>query len=178
MPETNANRSCATCINSISRLEANFPKDADEGIIAVCNEGGYTEMGEEAYLRERSEEECNAWKVKAKASLCLVKTISFSEEIPEPVQARIMGYALGRINVKTNFVAFCPEEEGIKEHYEDDGRSLITSMEGLRKKAYAKLDDYGETSQWDEMYGKETADRLREAPNTRFVVTLMLAEEY
>jgi hypothetical protein len=51
-------------------------------------------------------------------------------------------------------------------------------MDGLNKKVYAKLDDYGEPDEWDKLYEPETVKTLRQAPNCRYTITFMLASEY
>ena len=106
----------------------------------------------------------------------IVQTIGFITEIPSQVQVLIMEHALKHMTPKTDFIVYKPEP--CQTHLEDEGRTLITSMEGLNKKVYAKLDDYGNPEEWDEIYDKETAQDLKKSGIARFVITFMLPNEY
>jgi hypothetical protein len=110
------------------------------------------------------------------AKIVILRTIGFMTEVSPDLQARIMEYTLKHINPKTDMVVFYPHR--VNPHYEDDNRTLITFMDGLNKKVYAKLDDYGEPDEWDKLYEPETVETLRQAPNCRYTITFMLAEEY
>lgn len=106
----------------------------------------------------------------------LTSTTGFITTTPEDVAAKILRYALSKISPATDFIVFLTDP--VKEHLEDEGRSLITHIPGTVKKVFVKLDDFGDPSKWDEMYEPETVASLRQAPGCRFVVTFMLAEEY
>ena len=107
-------------------------------------------------------------------SFVLMQTRGFQSEIPEDVRGRIICYALRHIKVeKPNWVVFYPDG-GVKEHIEDEGRTLITSMQGLTKKVYAILDNFGSVEALKENMGRYAPPNL----NTRYVVTFLLAEEY
>lgn len=103
-----------------------------------------------------------------------MRTRGFISDVPKEIQANIMAYALRRINPKKpNWVVFYPESEK-KEHLEDNGRTLITSMKGLTKKVFAILDDFGSPKALKENMGKYAPPDLK----TQYVVTFLLAEEY
>jgi len=105
----------------------------------------------------------------------IMRTRGFIADIEPDLQAKIMHYALRRIKPqKPNWVVFYPEGEGKKEHLEDEGRTLITTMKGLAKKVYVILDDFGSVKALKENMGKYAPPDL----NTRYVVTFLLAEEY
>jgi hypothetical protein len=106
----------------------------------------------------------------------ILRTIGFMTEVSPDLQAKIMERTLKCINPKTDMIVFYPHR--VNPHYEDENRTLITFMDGLNKKVYAKLDDYGEPDEWDKLYEPEIVKRLREAPNCRYTITFMLAEEY
>ena len=106
----------------------------------------------------------------------IVRTVGFISEIPEDVQAKIMSFVLKRISPKTNFLVLDPECQENK--LEDEGRTLRTVNPWTKKKVYAVLDDYGDPKEWDQIYEPETAEELRKAPNCRYVITFMFAEEY
>ena len=110
------------------------------------------------------------------AKVMILRTIGFMNEVPPNLQARIIEYTLKHISPKTDMVVFYPHR--VNPHYEDDDRTFITFMDGLTKKVYAKLDDFGEPSEWNKLYEPETVKTLREAPNCRYTITFMLAEEY
>jgi len=94
--------------------------------------------------------------------------------LPEDVQAKIMSHALGRIKPdKPNWVVFRPGN-GVEEHLEDEGRTLVTDMIGLEKKVYVILDNFGSVEALKENMGKYAPPRL----STSYVVTFLLAEEY
>jgi len=97
----------------------------------------------------------------------ILRTRGFISDIPEDKQAEIMSVALHSINPKTNWVVFGKEAK--KEHFEDEGRTLIVPMD-IPKKVYAILDDYGDPD--------TLSDNLGQKVNTRYVVTFLLAEEY
>ena len=106
----------------------------------------------------------------------ILRTRGFMSEITPELQGKIMAYATKHIRPqKPNWVVF---SDGVKEHLEDDGRTLVTPIKGLTKKVYAILDDYGEPGEWDKIYSKEVADELRKAPNCRFTLTFLLSSEY
>jgi len=108
-------------------------------------------------------------------SFVLMRTRGFISDIPPEIQASIMTYALRRIRPdKPNWVVFYPEKSGRKEHLEDDGRTLITTMRGLTKKVYVILDDFGSVEALKESMGEYAPPDL----NTKYVVTFLLAEEY
>jgi len=106
----------------------------------------------------------------------ICQTVGFRSDIPEEIQAKIMVHALENLQAPTDFVIYGTEAG--PEHFEDEGRSLSTYIQGTTKKVYAKLDDYGLPEKWDELYDKEVADELKKGIHGRFVVTFMLAEEY
>jgi hypothetical protein len=108
--------------------------------------------------------------------MAILRTWRFANEVEPSAQARIIEYALKHLGAKTDMVVFYPYT--IPTHYEDDGRTLVTYDLGLKEKVYAILSDLGDPSEWDELYEKEVAEELRRAPNCRFVVTFMLADEY
>jgi hypothetical protein len=110
------------------------------------------------------------------AKIVILRTIGFMTEVSPDLQAKIMEHALKCISPKTDMVVFYPHRVNL--HYEDDDRTLITFMDGLNKKVYAKLDDYGEPNEWENLYDSETVKTLRQAPNCRYTITFMLAEEY
>ena len=94
--------------------------------------------------------------------------------LPEDIQAKIMAYALGRIKPdKPNWVVF-RLGNGVEEHLEDEGRTLVTGMTGLEKKVYVILDDFGSIEALKENMGKYAPPGL----STSYVVTFLLAEEY
>jgi len=85
----------------------------------------------------------------------IVATTGFMETVNTYQLMHIVLKALKSIRPKRpNWVVF--NAEPTEEHTEDEGRTLITSIEGLKKKAYAILDNYGEY----------------------YVLTFLLAEEY
>jgi len=96
--------------------------------------------------------------------------------LPEEIQADVSFHAMRHITPETDFIVYSSQE--CRTHLEDEGRTLVTYIKGLTQKCYAKLDDFGDPETWDEIYDEETVKTLREAPNCRFVLTLMLAEEY
>ena len=114
----------------------------------------------------------------------IVKTIGFATEINPDLQAKLMELAFHTFKPPTDMVVFKPISNPPQPHetetarYEDERRTAIYHVRGLPKKVYAKVDDFGEPAQWDGMYDKETADELRRAPNCRYTITFMLAEEY
>ena len=95
-------------------------------------------------------------------------------KLPEEVQAKIMAYALRRIQLdRPNWVVFYPGN-GAKEHLEDEGRTLVTAMTGLNEKVYVILDDFGSVEALKENMGEYAPPNL----STRHVVTFLLASEY
>ena len=107
-------------------------------------------------------------------SFVLMQTRGFQSEIPEEVRGRILQHALEHIKPdKPNWVVFYPDGE-VKEHREDEGRTMITTTQGLKKKVYAILDDFGSVEALKENMGRYAPPNL----NTRYVVTFLLAEEY
>ena len=92
----------------------------------------------------------------------VVKTAGF-DSLPIDDLEYCFRIALDRINPRTDFIIFDPERLG-KPYLEDEGRTLIVPSPNIDKKVYAKLDDYN---------GNE-----EEAFGYRWVITLMLAEEY
>jgi len=93
--------------------------------------------------------------------------------LPEEIQAKIKDYALRRIQPeKPNWIVF--KTDGVEEHLEDEGRTLITSMSGLKEKVYVILDDFGSVEALKENMGEYAPPGL----NTSYVVTFLLAEEY
>jgi len=95
-------------------------------------------------------------------------TIGFRKEVPEGIKEEIIMKTLKKINPKTDFIVFDPNAE--KEKYEDERRTLRIPMPGLKKKVYAKLDDYGSP----ELLSRDVGFPV----DTQYVVTFMLAEEY
>lgn len=115
----------------------------------------------------------------------IMTTRGFLSEVPESVQARIMLYALRRIKRdKPNWVVFyppdsppsnCEECKTEQPHLEDEGRTLVVpNWEGLPKKVFAILDDFGTVKALKEDMGKYAPRNL----SSPFVVTFLLAEEY
>ena len=95
--------------------------------------------------------------------------------LPEEVQAKIMAYAIRRIQPeKPNWVVFHPDGQTVEEHVEDEGRSLITAMTGLKEKVYVILDNFGSVETLKENMGKYAPSDL----SSKYVVTFLLAEEY
>jgi len=95
--------------------------------------------------------------------------------LPEEVQAKIMAEALKQIQPdKPNWVVFYPQNNGVEEHLEDEGRTFITTMTGLKEKVYVILDDFGSVEALKENMGKYAPLGL----DTSYVVTFLLAEEY
>ena len=93
----------------------------------------------------------------------------------EEIQAKIMAYALKRDQPdKPNWVVFHPENNGVEEHLDDEGRTLATVMAGLKEKVYVILDDYGSVEALKEGMGEYAPPDLK----TSYVVTFLLAEEY
>ena len=97
----------------------------------------------------------------------ILRTQGFMRSIPPEKQNRIMSIAVSKINPKTNWVVFKKEAE--KEHFEDEGRTLVVPMD-IPKTVYAILDDYGDSG--------TLSDNLGQKVNTRYAVTFLLAEEY
>ena len=94
--------------------------------------------------------------------------------LPEDIQTKIMTYALGRIKPdKPNWVVFRPCN-GVEERLEDEGRTLVTGMTGLKEKVYVILDDFGSVEALKENMGKYAPPGL----STSHVITFLLAEEY
>jgi len=114
----------------------------------------------------------------------ILQTRGFMSDIPEDLQAKIMVLSTRTFRPPCDMVVFKlisnPQQPHETEtvQYEDEGRTAVYYVQGLPKKAYAKLDDYGDPATWNEIYDKETADELRKAPNCRFTITFMLAEDY
>jgi hypothetical protein len=106
----------------------------------------------------------------------IVQTRGFITDIPDEVKASILEFGLKNISKKTDLLVFKPEQVETRE--EDEGRTLVIHIDHLTKKCYAKLDDFGEPTQWEQTYEPEIVEELRKAPNSRFVITFMLAEEY
>ena len=95
--------------------------------------------------------------------------------LPEEIQAKIMAYALKRVQPdKPNWVVFHPENSGVEEHLEDEDRTLVSAMAGLIEKVYVILDDYGSVEALKESMGEYAPPDL----STIYVVTFLLAEEY
>jgi len=111
-----------------------------------------------------------------KSKIKMYMTRGFISNVEPDVQAKIMEYALKHLDKKTDMVVFYPHR--VNTHYEDENRTLITFMDGLTQKVYAILDDFGEPSEWGKMYEPSIVKRLREAPNCRYTITFMLADEY
>jgi len=89
-------------------------------------------------------------------------------ELPEKIQGRIIHYTLNHIKPdKPDWIVFYPDGE---ERLEDGGRTLITSMAGLKRKVYAILDDYGDPETLRKYSGLNV--------NTRYAITFLLADEY
>jgi len=95
--------------------------------------------------------------------------------LPEEVQAKIMACALKQIQPDNpNWVVFHPDGDGVEEHLDDEGRTLITAMTGLKEKVYVILDDFGSVEALKENMGRYAPPDL----STKYVVTFLLAEEY
>jgi len=95
--------------------------------------------------------------------------------LPEEIQAKIMAEALKQIRLdKPNWVVFYPQNDGVEEHLEDEGRTFITTMTGLKEKVYVILDDFGSVKALKENMEKYAPPGL----NTSYVITFLLAEEY
>ena len=108
-------------------------------------------------------------------SFVLIRTRGFVSEIPPDIQGKIMTYALRRIRPeKPSWVVFYPNDGKREEHLEDEGRTLITVLEGLIKKVYVILDDFGSVEALRENMGEYAPPSL----NTKYTVTFLLAEEY
>ena len=108
-------------------------------------------------------------------SFVLMRTRGFSSEIPPGIQGKILTYALRRIRPdKPNWIGVYPNDGETKEHLEDEGRTLITAMEGLNQKVYVILDDFGSVEALKENMGEYAPPNL----NTKYVVTFLLASEY
>ena len=112
-------------------------------------------------------------------SALLVRTIGFSR-LPAKVQAKIMSFALKwfRVSGKVDMVVFYPHR--VDTHPEDDGRTVVTHVEGLTTKVFAIKEDLGDPEKWEELYHEEDVKVLRNSlpPGTRYVITFMLADEY
>jgi len=114
----------------------------------------------------------------------MLRTRGFISDLSEDLQASIMTSAMRTINVKCDMVVFRPISNPPQHHetetvqYEDEGRTAVYHMRNLQKKVYVKLDDFGDPSQWNEMYEPQIVEELRKAPNCRYTITFMLAEEY
>ena len=106
----------------------------------------------------------------------IVKTIGFANEINPDLQAKIMEHALHNFTPITDMIVYYPHR--VNPHKEDEGRTLITFMDGLPKKVYAKKDDYGDPATWDKIYDQEVAQDLKTSGIARYVFTFMLAEDY
>jgi hypothetical protein len=109
-------------------------------------------------------------------ALTIMRTIGFISEIPDQMQAIIMEHGLKNITPKTDFIVYKPEP--CQKRIEDEAKTLITHIEGLDKKVYAKLDDYGNPNEWDQMYDEETACDLKKSGIACYIITFMLASEY
>jgi len=95
--------------------------------------------------------------------------------LPEDVQAKIMAYGLKRVQPDNpNWVVFHPENNGVEEHLEDEGRTLVTALAGLKEKVYVILDDFGSVEALKENMGKYAPPGL----STSHVITFLLAGEY
>jgi len=117
----------------------------------------------------------------------IVQTIGFINDVDEEVRARIFSLAMKHIRPQyPNWVVFYPEgkrptwiPENAEQYLDDNGRTLIIpDFKGLKEKVYVILDDYGDPEKWDQMYDPETVKRLRKAPNCRYTITFLLADEY
>jgi len=97
----------------------------------------------------------------------ILRTKGFIDSIPPEKQDKIMSIAVSKINPKTNWIVF--KKEAKKEHFEDEGRTLVVPM-NIPQTVYAILDDYGDSGTLSENLGHKV--------NTRYVVTFLLAEEY
>jgi hypothetical protein len=104
--------------------------------------------------------------------------------LDEATQLKVMRVAsiVFATSVKTNgkpdLIVFYPCEPGFKPHFDDDGRTLVACLEGLGRKVYAFLSDLGDPENWGRLYDPETVKELEETVNQRYVITLMLADEY
>lgn len=101
----------------------------------------------------------------------LVQTSNFMNTIPIEAAMKMLAITLSRIKPEgegQDFIVFDPNAE--EEKTEDGGRSLRIPISGFVT-CYAKLDDYGSVETLREETGDQTV-------NTRYVVTLMLAEDY
>ena len=109
-------------------------------------------------------------------SFVIMRTRGFIADISTNLQGKIMLYALKRIRPeKPNWVVFYPDGKEVREHLEDEGRTLIAPrFQGLTKKVYVILDDFGSVEALKENMGKYALPNL----NTQYVVTFLLAEEY
>ena len=95
--------------------------------------------------------------------------------LPEDVRAKIMAYALPRIKRDNpNWVVFHPGNDGVEEHVEDEGRTLVTALTGLEEKVYVILDDFGSVEALRKNMGEYAPPKL----STSYVVTFLLADEY
>jgi len=113
----------------------------------------------------------------------VVRTQGF-KELPLEMQVSIIQYSLAHIDFnagKPDMIVFYPECDGVKTHYEDEGRTLVTCAEGLDEKVFVVLSDFGDPERWGELYGydPDLVERLQKATKgSRYVVTFMLAHEY
>ena len=107
------------------------------------------------------------------ANAVIMRTRGFIE-LPEEVQAKIMAHALGRIKRdRPNWIVFHSAGNGVKEHLEDEGRTLVTTVTRLEEKVYVILDDFGSVEALRENIGKYAPPNL----STQHVVTFLLASE-
>ena len=107
-------------------------------------------------------------------NVVMMRTKGFTG-LPAEIQAKIMAYAIKQIQPdKPNWVVFHPNGNGVEEHLEDEGRTLITDMTGLKEMVYVILDDFGSVEALKENMGEYAPPGL----STKYVVTFLLAEEY
>lgn len=106
----------------------------------------------------------------------MVATRNFLDTVSEADDVKIRETAIRRLGDKgknqwgetiPDMIVFDPKYSG--EKYEDNNRTLRVGM-NLPGKVYAKLDDYGSP----EVLAEQVGHMVR----TRFVLTLMMAEDY
>jgi len=113
----------------------------------------------------------------------VVRTQGF-KELPLDTQVSIIEYSLTHFDFnagKPDMIVFYPCGKDNYPRYEDEGRTLITCVEGLDEKVFVILSDFGDPERWGELYGydPDLVERLQKVTKgNRYVVTFMLADEY
>ena len=100
-----------------------------------------------------------------------VATRGYLSEVPPEAQLEILKYTASHISAKTTMIAFKPSKDSApREHYEDEGRTIIKPIDRIKETIYAILDDHQTKENLSEWCGEEVS--------TQYLLTFLLAQEY